>query len=86
MDKPTVGRIVNYFVSENDTDAIKYNFSAQDIQEGKAVLPAIIVRVWSDTCVNLKVLTDGPVDAWKTSVSKNEKVNYAGSWNWPARS
>lgn len=60
--KPTVGRIVMYVLSEND----------QLTHEcGTNVLPAMIVKVWSDTCVNLKVFNNGPNDFWRTSVVEN---------------
>jgi len=46
------------------------------------VLPAVIVRVWSDTSVNLKVLNDEVSDFWKTSSTQGEQP---GQWNWPPR-
>lgn len=70
----TVGRIVNYHVSENDSPELKNNFVVGE------VLPAIIVRVWTGETVNLKVFTDGPVDVWKTSVVNGEAE---GNWSWP---
>lgn len=46
---PTVGRIVHYVLPRG---------------RGKgSIRPAEIVRVWSDTCVNLQVKLDGPNDA-----------------------
>ena len=72
--KPTIGRIVIYQVSENDPPEIRNNHAK--------FLPAIVVASWSDTCANLKILTDGPVDGWKTSVVHG----YApGQWQWPTR-
>lgn len=41
-------------------------------EDGKQVLPAIIVRLWSPTCVNLKVFTDGAHNQWVTSVEYGE--------------
>lgn len=72
--KLTVGRIVNYHVSDNDSQELKNNFVAGE------VLPAIIVRVWSEETVNLKIFTDGPVDVWKTSVLQGDGQ---GNWSWP---
>jgi len=57
--KPKIGDIVLYKVGEADSSELRSNYAE--------VLPAIVVMVWSDECVNLKVFTDGPVDAWRTS-------------------
>lgn len=75
--RPSIGRIV-HFVYPDKLDS--------DTQE-KLERPGIIVRVWSDTCVQLQVFTDGSNDgepnvAWKTSVVYDEgKRGY--SWHWP---
>ena len=53
--KPSVGRIVLTPV-------------APETNNGSTVAPAIITRVWSDTCVNLRVLHDSENITWKTSV------------------
>jgi hypothetical protein len=45
--KPSVGRIVHVLVDPN-------------VNNGSDVAPAVITRVWSDNCVNLRVLHDGP--------------------------
>jgi hypothetical protein len=67
--KPTIGRIVIFNVPEDIRP--KVNHAEQ--------LPAIIVRVWSEDMVNLKVITDGINDIWITSVHKGDEVN---QWNW----
>ncbi|MDA8106190.1 MAG: hypothetical protein M0Z71_12535 [Nitrospiraceae bacterium] len=54
----------------------------------KEVRPAIIVKVHSETCVNLQVFYDGGNDAalspigmvWKTSIVQGNGV---GEWQWP---
>ncbi len=69
---PSVGRVVHYHVGEFDSEELRHNH-AED-------LPAVIVRVWTDTCVNLKVLTDGPIDVWKTSIVLGDAP---GQWSWP---
>lgn len=69
--KPSVGRVVHY--KPFDTDPPRNNAE---------VLPAVIVRVWSDTCVNLRVLNDQVYDFWRTSSTFG---NDAGQWNWPPR-
>lgn len=55
MQKPTVCRIALVTV-----DPAKNN--------GAVEAPGVIVRTWSDTCVNVKVLNDGPANDWCTSV------------------
>lgn len=45
-------------------------------------LPMVIVRVWSDTCVNGQVLLDGNDVFWATSVQPGEGN---GTWRWPER-
>jgi hypothetical protein len=70
--QPTVGRIVYY--------------NLKDKQGNVQVRPAIVVRVWNDTMLNLQVFTDGSNDTeygnnivWKTSVMQGEGV---GQWDW----
>jgi hypothetical protein len=53
---PALGRVVLMFVEPL-------------LNNGSDVAPATIVRVWSDSMVNLKVRLDsGNADLWKTSV------------------
>lgn len=77
--KPTIGRIVHYV----NPDSMK----------PLCVLPAIIVRVWSDVRVNLQVFTDGtnsnttgdPV-VWATSsLFDDTESPAAGTWHWPPK-
>ena len=81
--KPSIGRIV-HFVQAKPAWAGQY--------AGEVHLPAIIVAVWSDTCVNLQVFTDGtnsdeqnmsPVK-WLTSVNfDGSDTPQPRSWHWP---
>jgi hypothetical protein len=73
--KPTIGRIVIYHPSKDHSDGVLQNGGAADV-------PAVIVAVWSETCVNLKVLTDAPHDAWVTSRCLGPGE---GEWSWPER-
>lgn len=91
MQKPTVGRIVNFVMGDGET-----------------IRPAIVVRVWSDTCINLRAFLDGTNDSqaikvqrdgysldvcapdgWATSVVYQEPIEGVASqpstWHWPAR-
>lgn len=65
-----IGRIVIFNVPEDMKP--KVNWAEK--------LPAIIVRIWSNDCVNLKIITDGTDDIWQTSVPKGTEVN---QWQWP---
>lgn len=56
--KPSIGRIVIYRLPEDKPDI-----------NGAREFPAVIVRVWSESCVNLRVFTDGPYTPWVTSVT-----------------
>lgn len=69
--KPTIGRIVIFNCNENQREKLNnYQHPA----------PAIITAVWSDDCVNLKVLLDGETNLWITSALKGTGEN---QWNWP---
>ena len=51
--------------------------------EGKHV-PAIIVRVWSPTCLNLRVFSDSTdVPGHFTSVSEDPEGKQTYTWHWP---
>ena len=75
---PTIGRIVIYHpCSDSRNDDVFSNGSAKDV-------PAIIVAVWGRTCVNLKVIADGPRDTWVTSVTLDEsETPQPRTWSWP---
>lgn len=68
--KPTIGRIVHYWQSA----------------PGVTPVPAIIVEVWSDDCVNLRIFRDSPPadDEYVTSVTRCDQGDKWG-WDWPAR-
>lgn len=68
--KPSIGRIVIYRYPEGV------------LVNGVNVCPAMIVRVWSDTMVNLKLIEDGELVVWRTSVSAGTEAN---TWSWPER-
>jgi hypothetical protein len=81
--KPTIGRIV-HFVQKKPAG----------YGDGVVHLPAVVTAVWTDTCVNLQVFTDGtnsdeqnmsPVK-WVTSASLDASDNpQPRSWHWPER-
>lgn len=73
--KPSIGRIVVFTPSGNDSEC-RHN--------GASEVPAIITRVFSDTVVNLKVITDGSATPWRTSATYSEEGT-PYSWRWPQR-
>lgn len=75
---PSVGRIVHYRVPEHDAELRHNNVEAGEL------LPAIIVRVWNPTMVQLQVFVDGPCGSkWRTSVAHGDGP---GQWHWPVKS
>lgn len=78
MIKPSIGRIVHYFPQPGEFGLHSNSTSP---------CAAIITAVWSDTCVNLKVLVDGPHDHWVTSRMLREGSDDCGFgvWAWPER-
>lgn len=85
--KPTVGRIV-HFVQPRP---VGYGGGE------KIHLPAMVVAVWTDTCVNLQVFTDGsnsepgfssnpPSVKWITSAMYSGDADPGlYTWHWPER-
>jgi len=83
--KPTIGRIVHFVQKTSEWNG------------GRIVhLPAIITAVWSETSVNLHVMTDGSNSEgdgvnfrntkWKTSVNLDDSETPAAeTWHWPER-
>lgn len=80
--KITEGRIVRYVLPDGP--------HAGDAR------PAMVVRVWSPTCVNLQVFLDGVNDfegdpdvapnlRWVTSATLDPSAKEPGSWHWPPR-
>lgn len=79
--KPTIGRIVHYVQKR-----------PAGYGESLIHLPAIITAVWSESCVNVQVFTDGsnseeqnmaPIK-WITSVSlDNTDEPQPRTWHWP---
>lgn len=62
----------------------KWSIGAQahignDVEVGQ-IYPMIIVKVWSDVCVNGQVILDGTDQLWKISPSLGDQM---GQWSWP---
>lgn len=72
----TIGRVVIYKTTEADQQRMRLTPNCNVAKE----LPALTVAVHSDECVNLKVIADGELDIWVTSVIKGDKP---GNWDFP---
>lgn len=81
---PTIGRVVNYKLTDEDKEKIEKLSDAGSFANKSDILPATIVAVWGDqptSAVNLKVKVDGDQpDLWITSKSCGDAV---GQWSWP---
>jgi hypothetical protein len=78
--KPTIGRVVIYNTTEQDKKAMT---AASVLNGGCNVqdqLPAIVVAVWGEECINAKVITDGHLEIWVTSILQGTSP---GQWEWP---
>jgi len=88
---PTIGRIVNYTLTEMDATKITQARTKNLDTGGNAVhagdvFPLLITRVWGSTpesSVNGQVLLDGNDSLWVTSASVGEGP---GHFAWPTRS
>ncbi len=80
---PTIGRIVIYVLTEQDAERVNAlpRASCNGASAGDEY-PAVVVRAWSATTVNLKVLLDGTPDLWATSRLEGATP---GTWHWPPR-
>lgn len=73
--QPTVGGIVLVSIEPSQNN-------------NSPVAPAIITRVWSETCVNVRVLADSMNLLWLTSLTYVDSLDDdspRGSWTWPPR-
>lgn len=95
----SVGRVVHFVYDESS--AMQANQLGGNQVRAGHIEPAIIVRTWGGTTVQLKVFRDGPKDLWVTSVQEEPKQGLqafsAGqlgdedpgwtqrTWHWPPR-
>lgn len=86
---PSIGRIVHYRLSAQDVQRIYASQQGANPLHGIGNpaapgddFPAVVVRVWNPTSVNLQVLLDGPDNLWVTSATEGEQQ---GNWFWPPR-
>jgi hypothetical protein len=95
--KPTIGRLVHYKLSESDAAQINRRRVAQphspewpagaqahvgnNVAAGETV-PLIVIRNWSADLINGQALLDGNDQFWVTSAHQGDEP---GQWNWPPR-
>lgn len=78
----SIGRTVIYVPKNEDVPR-----SLPETYNGATECAAVIVATWEHTGyqnseVNLKVICDGPGEAWRTSVPYDEN-GAPGTWHWP---
>jgi hypothetical protein len=83
---PSIGRIVHYQLSQDDAIVVT-NRRLQTGVVGNHVAagqtyPAMVVRTFGGTTVNLRVVLDGDDLLWATSRVEGTE---AGTWCWPPR-
>jgi hypothetical protein len=72
--KPTLGRTVLFRLADADAPG------------APRMHPAVVTRVWSDTCVNLTVFRDGGAIVPAVSVDHapvDGRPTLTGTWSWP---
>lgn len=94
MPKPTIGRIVLYVMSEQDTRLVNERRAECAFPQGinmpqpGDILPLIICRAWppelygNKDAINGQVMLDGSGTLWKTSVHPDAEKT-PGTWHWP---
>lgn len=92
--KLTAGRIVQYIISLADIEAIEAQRARMAelllISPGQIgntyvpgeIVPMVIARTWSDTCVNGQLILDGQDTLWVTSRNRDDSKPHQ-SWHWP---
>lgn len=48
------------------------------------IFPAVVIRAWTETNGNMKVLLDGNDELWATSIDEGAEAE-PGTWHWPVR-
>lgn len=94
MPMPSVGRIVQYVLSQDDAERINdrrvRGLGYGNTEPAGDVRPLIVVRVWPDEFgpgipgVNGQALLDGNDQLWITS-AKEDAAGSPGTWHWPER-
>ena len=83
---PTVGDNVLFTFDFEQRKSIGDHAPGVLVELGQSTtVPAIVVAVFSDTVVNLRIHPDGPGrDLWETSVPlKDETTEKCRYWEWP---
>ena len=86
MKEPRIGDTVQYRMTEyNLTDIIRNREQKEFIGNSIAIsepVAAIIVRVWTSTCVNIQLFLDGQDTHWVSSAMYNDNLMSAGTWRY----
>lgn len=92
VHKASIGRIVHYYQGDHEAPKGRDQDANWTGTNGSRLHPAIITRVWSDTCVNLQVFFDATGPLVKTSMTMLPDEVFApgvhcsnSGWRWPER-
>ncbi len=92
VDDLAIGRIVQFVFDQQSVDAVTrqramivsgYQETGNQVMVGD-IYPAMVVRRWANTTVNLKVMLDGTDTYWAQSVPF-DVAKGLGTWHWPDR-
>lgn len=86
--KPSIGRIVWYYATDEDRKRIIFNGPIGSSVGKTGIIPAIITSVNDDyKKVNLKLIVDGDMPGvWVRDVPESDNEIFTlGTWMWPPR-
>jgi hypothetical protein len=81
---PTIGRILLFTVDKHTAEEMNKRNDGNSVSVGDK-LPAIVVRTYGGSCVNLKVFRDAQSCYWITSVSEKSEGVTDRCWEWPTK-
>jgi len=92
MNELTIGRIVWFVFDQSSADDVarqRQTVISGHQETGNTVMvgdiyPAMIVRIFGGTTINVKVMLDGTDTYWATSVPYSDAKG-PRTWHWPDR-
>ena len=56
-----------------------------DFHNNTSEHPAVITKIWTNTCVNMTIFPDCNSPDNKTSIIQDEELKQLKGWRWPPR-